>query len=703
VGPRPHPILKTSKQENVHLSDNHSESPAQRDLYRPDDTLALGRGYDMSGPRTPERGVQQIRLDAPQGPDMLASRIMKGVRAKFVEYDHHPSQSHFDGLEQIAIAIQMMADGDPRLPKTFILSSLPTGMGKTTVMVEGVKAILGDPARAHVGIVIFVNQLDQIRTLIEKMGLTNEQFAVRTGKDNKDLNELGLTSLMTTKKDKKAAHRHAQVLFTTQQKFLHVARYQGNFARSPFFQYGDVTRQVRIWDEAILPAEPVVLTVKEIKEYVRRLKGWDQVKAATVLSEWLKGLADIPSDNTTEVPLFWWQMTFPPEPSEDDDDDDENDDRSKRDEDLYDSDLARIMLSIAGQTVGVHQDIHSGTTAISYRESLPRLFAPLLILDASGELRMTYEAWGEGRGNLRELPSPGKTYRNLTTHYWDHAAGKTAHRNNKTLEELAGGVADAVAQVPKECPVLIIHRLHQKPYADMESRIKAKVQATGGDAGRLRFLTWGRHTATNEYQDIKHVIVAGLLQYGDPEYQALWRAAGRVPVEVPALKDEIEKLRLGEIKHNLFQAVGRGAVRHAIEGDVPEGCHLWVVFSAWATGKGGVPPSILTETFPGTKLCRWQPIPEKLRRGAEQIVTTSVEALGEQAEATVCLRDLGDQAGLGWTETQRQLREQKVLRELCRRGITVEGPRPISPKGVVVLRRGCQQEKCGEVQVPVAA
>jgi hypothetical protein len=82
-------------------------------------------------------------------------------------------------------------------------------------------------------------------------------------------------------------------------------------------------------DEAILPAEPLVLTVKDIKNYVRRLKGWDQVNAAAILSEWVKELADITSGTTTEVPLFWWQMSFS-EPG-DDDDDDQNDDRSKRD------------------------------------------------------------------------------------------------------------------------------------------------------------------------------------------------------------------------------------------------------------------------------------------------------------------------------------------------------------------------------------
>ena len=103
------------------------------------------------------------------------------------------------------------------------------------------------------------------------------------------------------------------------------------------------------------------------------------------------------------------------------------------------------------------------------------------------------------------------------------------------------------------------------------------------------------------------------------------------------------------------------------------------------------------ETFPGTKLCRWQPLPEKLRRGAERVVLAAEAALGQQDEVTVCLRDLGYEAGLTWAPTQGHLRNAKVVRELCRRGISVDGPRPISPKGVVTLRRGCQHSECEPV------
>ena len=141
-------------------------------------------------------------------------------------------------------------------------------------MVEAVKAIVADPAYSHVGIVIFVNYLKQIPILVKEMGLSNEQFAVRTGKKNRECNELGRTSLMTTNRDRKRAHHTAQVLFTTHAKVRAVAAHQRNYVNSPFFQFNGLPRQVRIWDEAILPADPIVLTTSEVEEYIRRLKGW---------------------------------------------------------------------------------------------------------------------------------------------------------------------------------------------------------------------------------------------------------------------------------------------------------------------------------------------------------------------------------------------------------------------------------------------
>src|SRR5262249_1246634 len=127
--------------------------------------------------------------------------------------------------------------------------------------------------------------------------------------------------------------------------------------------------------------------------------------------------------------------------------------------------VGATLISLGGHVVRVHKDFDNGVarTAISYRDILPMNFAPLLILDASGSLRVTYKAWAKGRGGLVQLPSLGKTYRNLTIYHWDHPAGKAAYRSNKKQDEFARAVVSAVRSIPPDEPVLIILRLYEKP------------------------------------------------------------------------------------------------------------------------------------------------------------------------------------------------------------------------------------------------
>ena len=95
----------------------------------------------------------------------------------------------------------------------------------------------------------------------------------------------------------------------------------------------------------------------------------------------------------------------------------------------------------------------------------------------------------------------------------------------------------------------------------------------------------------------------GCLQYSDPEYHALWRAAKGVPVQVPALKDEVAKLRLGIIKTHLLQAARaqRQCVK-MVNGTFQYRCHPWVVFSSWVRrGRAGFNLKSSHDLFPGAK------------------------------------------------------------------------------------------------------
>jgi hypothetical protein len=344
------------------------------------------------------------------------------------------------------------------------------------------------------------------------------------------------------------------------------------------------------------------------------------------------------------------------------------------------------LLWMSGQEVRLHRDSHAGATTISYRETLPKEFAPLLVLDASGSLRLTYKLWEEGRGNLIRLSSPGKSYDNLTIHHWDHAAGKSAHQDEAKVETLAEGISKTIAEMPPEEEVLIILRKQEDlSHPSLEDRVATKVSDAGLDTSRLHFLTWGKHTATNEYADVRHVIVVGALQYAYAQNEAMARAATGLGVEDNVSKRKVEKLRLGEVGHHLFQAVGRGAVRKSVGGDCPPGCHLWIATSS--LGAAPIPSELLKTIFPDCRLEIWDPVAQPLKKSEVAFVAAVETCLGRNNEVAVTLENIANEAECSWNTALRRFEEQRVVEELRRRGIEAAGPDRKSPKGMLIVSR----------------
>lgn len=231
-----------------------------------------------------------ISLNPPLG---LADRAIANVRARFAEWKHYPSEANWRGLEAIARTFEAMANGDAKT--TTYLSSEPPGTGKTTMLVECLVELATNPKYRGVGAVIFLNTLDAIETLVKELrrrGVAQEQIAIEIGKgDEQDrIRQLGRGEFRTKRngdEEWKSEHEDAQILVCTQQKLLSIVRagrrdfetfwrcFPGlAFKRSPA---GEITgvewvpgypRAVRIWDEAILPAESLVTTTPEIVEFI---------------------------------------------------------------------------------------------------------------------------------------------------------------------------------------------------------------------------------------------------------------------------------------------------------------------------------------------------------------------------------------------------------------------------------------------------
>ena len=143
-------------------------------------------------------------------------------------------------------ALEGMANGtlDP-LP---YLSPLDPGVGKTEAVVHFIRNLVASPSHDDVGVLICVSHLKEIGTLIEKMGLDKDEVAVFTR--DEDTNALGSGDI-----------DNAKVLFVTQQMVDSRLSDGKAFKDLRLFHYLGQPRQVKIWDEAMLPAEELTLNV----------------------------------------------------------------------------------------------------------------------------------------------------------------------------------------------------------------------------------------------------------------------------------------------------------------------------------------------------------------------------------------------------------------------------------------------------------
>ena len=545
----------------------------------------------------------------------LSDQITAEAQRQLTLYDHHPSGEHWQGLRAIAETIAKMAFG--LASAKFYLSSMATGMGKTTVLTEAVKVLTSDPQHTGTGIAIFVNYLHLVPHLIDAMGFNldgyDPRYAVRTGKKNKSLNSMGIGSDTRTAKQKKKTtatgepnadyvpppHTMAPVLFMTQAKLINLTHYRPDFEANQYFNFWGKPRAVRIWDEATMPIDTKTLSVHQLERFAAELES-NGMPGANAMKIWSDELRDLSHDTPTAVPLIWSP---------------EWDRLSDEIEDSEFSETLGLMMWLGGRHVRVYRTEYPGPTAISYRDVLPKEFAPLLVLDANGQQRTTYQLWEQYRGELEFLPSPSKQYRNLTIHLFDHASGREAHRVTTVRNELVEAAVAAYFQAQQFDPgdVLFITRKPEKPHHDMETEVSEALLARTGDLSHAHFLTWGLHTATNKYKDIKHVVVLGVLQAPLAHYAALERGAGNVPWDVPFDRQRIETVRQSEIAHELFQAVSRSAVRKTVEGDCPAHCQVWIACST--THQLGFPRSLFATTFPGAAIVEWEPLAPKLRGG----------------------------------------------------------------------------------------
>jgi hypothetical protein len=300
---------------------------------------------------------------------------MAAMRAFFAEQGHRPSADMWGALQAVGETMEKMAEG--RCPPLIHVSSLDPGVGKTTTVICFLSALLRSDAHREVAALVCVRRKDQIEAIVREADLDPADFAVLTA--DAELNKLGGVS-----------PSNARVLFTTHAMIEKRCEKSGSFTEVAALHYRGKPRAVRIWDEAILPGQPLTASrdtlasllplrarfpalVAGIDDLVTKLK---DMKSGTVIC--LPDLAELHGVDLNQVLEVVAERP--------------------------DQKLAAEMLWLLfGKHVTVRQDGAFGNTMLDYKDTLPDDIKPLLALDASARVRTVYNYWEHDRGGIVRL------------------------------------------------------------------------------------------------------------------------------------------------------------------------------------------------------------------------------------------------------------------------------------------------------------
>lgn len=356
----------------------------------------------------PKKGVQIARVaslanrtpfqDREVG--ALSTSTMAELAASFRIRGHQPSPVMLDALQAAVTTMEAMAEG--RCQSAIYLSGLDPGVGKTSALIVFLKTLIKSERHSDVGALVCLQRLEQIRSVVAEAALDPKFFAVEVG----DAQTKALSG---------TPQQSARIVFTTHALFERRCG-SGNFCDTPSYHYQDQPRQVRIWDEAILPGAPLTikrLTISSLAEPVSfryPALAADLEKLGFTLRDVADGsrieLPDLADKHGVDLNEMLGLLSDPAEA------------RRRR--------SAETLWWLLGKTVTVRREGKSGETLLDYRDTLPADLAPVLVLDASVRVREVYSEWARGRKGIVNLPSAPKSYANLTLHVWPHAGGKSA-------------------------------------------------------------------------------------------------------------------------------------------------------------------------------------------------------------------------------------------------------------------------------------
>jgi hypothetical protein len=413
----------------------------------------------------------------------LSALTLAQLGSYFNKRNHRPSPAQWEALAQLAETLEAMANGaaEPR----FFLSSLDPGVGKSQTLIRFVDTLLASPLHEHVGVLLCVSRLSEVRRMVFDSAIPSDMLCVCTS--DAELNKLGTAEMDA-----------ARVVITTQQ-MVERRLAERDFNDSGLFPFLGKPRAVRVWDEAFLPGQPITLAADNLAFIFRRLTALSAELRADVLAIF-NDVEKVPSGATYIVPDFAGK--YPHVSLNDALALTEASGGTEAERQLRDDERAALssLWFISGKRVSIRRDGKYGGALIDYKETLPADLAPMVILDASGRVRATYRDMEDGRGMLVRLRSAPKNYAPLTVHTWLTGGGKAAFAEHR--DKLAAGIAKTIDGKPTERWLVVCHKTDGR-VGNVEKAVTDLLSAIPKD--NVQFITWGNHSATNEFADVPNV------------------------------------------------------------------------------------------------------------------------------------------------------------------------------------------------------
>lgn len=489
----------------------------------------------------------------------LTTKAFRTMQAKFKRHEHRPSQEQLQALRDIHETLTAQADGKTK--PAYYVCSVDPGVGKSLAISAWVQAFLDDHDYEHVGVLICVDRYDEVEAFANSISESHWAAVVTRGHS---LNDIGLGARNADQ---------ARVLFTTKEQLRRRSRGRCFTELSRLFYLGK-PRQVRIWDEGLLVADPLTLRRLSLGTLLDPLAE-DQALVGLVEDVMTKIRDDEDRSSFTIPPLpisqAQWLRLF-----------------SEQADDV--KEIAYSFSQLAGRKVTIRHT-YKGHVLLDKIEAIPDDFKPCLVTDASARVRATYRLHEQYRGDIVWLKKALKDYSRLTCHVVTMPSGITAYQHNDSFSNLVTKVADVINGNPDEQFVVIHHRESGGNRGNLPKAVK-RLLGTGSD--RVQFLHWGMHTATNRFREIPNVILAGVLQYPNEGYEALARAAAGKTTEQGVFdRAQLSEVRAGEASHHVLQAASRGLIRTSKDGACPH-TNLWVIASR-NTGITKLLPTIFPE------------------------------------------------------------------------------------------------------------